>query len=261
MSILEQLAYKLILGKSHTNKNRLPFNEPFNSSPIVIAENIWSDIINRESPNHSDNFGIVSELIDLKLIPIQGTNKTSFTCNLTNNVPNSLVNVINPITKEYYKPFDRVGNIVPMTFGFNFKPKAFNNNIEIPLLDSCNWVLDHFSGIITQEGSKNFTNLHAYVYIGKNLIQSLNLASNNIKFFDHQTINYGVNGIVNGINNTFHLNEIPDLNSEHVFINGILQKSGEFDDYIIVQNKIIFNTIIPQQGDNLVVSYRHTITK
>jgi hypothetical protein len=261
MSILEQLAYKLILGKSHTNKNRLPFNEPYSSSPIIIAENIWADPINRESPNHSDNFGLVSDLINLKLVPIQGANRSSFTCHLSNEVPLSLQNKINPITRKHFQPFDRVGNILSMSFGFDFRPKLFNNDKEISLLDSCNWLVDHFAGIVTQEGNRALTDLQAYIYIGKNLVESLNLASTNIRFFDHQTINNGIYGVIDGVNNIFNLISTPDMNSEHVYINGVLQNRGELDDYTIIDNVINFNSIIPQIGDNLIVSYRTTISK
>jgi len=248
MSLLEQLAYKVILGKSITGSNRFTYNEPYESSPVILGENVWFDNINRESPSHPKNNGVISDFIDLKLNEIAGTNAKSYYCSLYEEVPDSLKNKINPITKNIYAPNDRVRNLIPISFGFKFMPRLFSNSNEITLLDFNNWVIDSSAGIVTQEGNIPFTNIKSYVYIGKT-------AENKIQFYDKQTINNGIIGAINGINNTFILNNIPDVRSEHVFINGILQMVNS--DYMMVDNIVFFNNgAIPMTGDLLVISYR-----
>ena len=227
MSLLNQLANNILFGKSLTSKNNYLYNEPFESSPIIQGENIWADSINRISPSHSSNHNIISEFIELELIEIPGTNKLSHYCRLSENIPNSLINKINPLTKQQYTQYDRVGNLIPNSFGFNFSPRLYYNENEITLLDESNWVIDHFSGIITQEYYKPINKLKAYVYIGKNIIQAIQSSSPNIIFYDRQMINAGITGEIDGVNNIFYLDNIPDLNSEYVFINGILQSNKD----------------------------------
>lgn len=258
MPLLNQLVNNTLLGKSLTGKNTYLYNEPFESSPIIHGENIWADSINRASPTHPSNYNIVSDFIDLDLIEIPGTNKTSYYCRLSETVPTSLLNKINPITKQLYSPYDRVGNLISNTFGFNFSPRLYYYDEEVTLLDESNWVLDHFAGIITQEYNKPINKLKAYVYIGRNIIQAIQVSNHRIIFYDRQTIDNGITGIVDGINDTFYLNNIPDLNSEYVFINGILQSN---EDYSILINKIIFSEFtIPQIDDTLLISYRSSGT-
>ena len=254
MSLLNQLANNSLFGKSLTSKNTFLYNESFESAPIIHGENIWADSINRSSPTDISNHNIVSDFIDLDLIVIPGTNESSYYCRLSETVPISLSGKINPITKQVFSPYDRVGNLISNSFGFNFSPRLYYHDDEISLLDESNWVLDHFAGIITQEYNKPINKLKAYVYIGKNIIQSIQVSNHRIIFYDRQTTNNGISGIINGVNDTFYLNNTPDVNSEYIFINGILQSN---EDYIISANKIIFNEFtIPQIGDILLISYR-----
>jgi hypothetical protein len=259
MSLLEQIAYKTILGKSFTGINRHLYNEPFESAPIILGENVWVDSINRTSPSHVNNIDIVSEYIDLDLVAIDGTNNTSYTCRLQDYVPLSLVNKINPVTKNHFQPYDRIINLIPMSFGSLFRPRLYDSSGEVALLDNCNWGIDYFAGIISQQGNRIFTYLKAYIYTGKNINQSLMLYAHKIQFYDHQTIDNGIIGIINGVNTVFELVATPDANSEHIYINGILQISGYDKDYIIYVNKIIFNNeTTPKPDDHLSISYRVT---
>lgn len=61
-------------------------------------------------------------------------------------------------------------------------------------------------------------------------------------------------GLIDGVNTIFTLQSEPDLNSEHVFLNGILLDPGLDEDYIISGKTITFNypLII---GFKLVCSY------
>jgi hypothetical protein len=61
------------------------------------------------------------------------------------------------------------------------------------------------------------------------------------------------NGIIDGINNSFILNNNPIPESEHVYLNGLLQ--DDEDDYQIEYNTIIFNEP-PSIGMKIKCSYR-----
>ena len=62
-------------------------------------------------------------------------------------------------------------------------------------------------------------------------------------------------GVIDGINNLFILSNIPDQNSEHFYLNGLLQDSGQFEDYTIIGNEIYFNQP-PFVGMKIRCSYR-----
>jgi len=60
-------------------------------------------------------------------------------------------------------------------------------------------------------------------------------------------------GIVDGINKNFILEFLPKQNSEHIYLNGLLQESGY--DYTMDHNMIIFDEA-PLEGMRLRCSYR-----
>lgn len=61
-------------------------------------------------------------------------------------------------------------------------------------------------------------------------------------------------GAVDGINKIYTLANIPLVDSEQVFLNGILQESGGTGDYTIAGNSISFNTA-PESGWSVFVNY------
>ena len=61
------------------------------------------------------------------------------------------------------------------------------------------------------------------------------------------------NGIIDGINNNFILNNNPIPGSEHIYLNGLLQDDD--DDYQIEYNSILFNEP-PSIGMKIKCSYR-----
>ena len=63
-------------------------------------------------------------------------------------------------------------------------------------------------------------------------------------------------GIVDGVNKLFILTETPNLQSEHLFLNGLLQDPGETEDYVISGNTITFMDS-PMEGSKIRCSYRH----
>ena len=60
-------------------------------------------------------------------------------------------------------------------------------------------------------------------------------------------------GVIDGFNTVFLLNHKPITNSEHIFLNGLLQESGE--DYLINEREITFNEA-PVSGMRIRCTYR-----
>lgn len=76
--------------------------------------------------------------------------------------------------------------------------------------------------------------------------------SEEVKFIDKET----PVGIVDDVNVIYELQHQPIADSEHVYINGMLQQAGEDADYIINTNQIIFNEA-PFPGANIRCTYRY----
>jgi hypothetical protein len=62
-------------------------------------------------------------------------------------------------------------------------------------------------------------------------------------------------GVIDGSNATFELTSTPIPNSEHIYLNGLLQDSGVYEDYVINGNVITFNDA-PFPGMKIRCSYR-----
>lgn len=73
----------------------------------------------------------------------------------------------------------------------------------------------------------------------------------NSNFVDKET----PSGTINGSNVTFTLAFTPVSGSEHLYLNGVLQKPGAGNDYTISGATITYNNA-PQTGDVLLASYR-----
>jgi len=182
-------SYKVLQGKAHTGNDRDLVNESIPSGLILSADRIFGNNIH-QSPTHSSNLNIVSELVTLVLKPIPGSDSqslgtwSSYRCYLDTIVPTTLSTVINPLTGLVYSSGDIVGNIIPQSFGEDFRPILYSDSsatIEIPPSDASNWILDPYSGVITQEAD-NISNmfntssngrLKAYIYIGQYVIDML----------------------------------------------------------------------------------------
>jgi len=62
-------------------------------------------------------------------------------------------------------------------------------------------------------------------------------------------------GLTDGNNSTFKLSHIPITNSEHLYLNGILQEKGDDLDYVLDGKNIIFLEP-PFDGMRVICSYR-----
>lgn len=254
-------AFKRLIGKSHTTDLRDPANEPIPSTFTISAQDIWAKKINPD-PANAANSGIVSELLTLVLEPVSGTANSgkyaSYRCKLNGSVPTSLSGKTNRLTGAVYTGTDYVGDIIPQSFGDNFRPKLFKSGVETPPLDASDWFLDTSAGVISQEEDNVAAmidystggTVQCYVYIGTYVTDAITSAT--IQFYDYQTVGSGITGNIDGTNATFTLANTPTPSSVHVFLNGLLTKDFTLSGATLTMN----STSIPRVGDELTVNYR-----
>lgn len=175
-------SFKVLLGRTHTGNDKELANESIPSNPVLSAQFIWADEIN-ETPGDVANTNIVSDLVTLELDA--EANGISYTARLGAAVPASLAGRINPLTGAVYAAFDRVGHIIPDKFGTDFRPILRDNGTEVPPLDSSDWFLDPFAGVVVQENDGDSPpldlgttgTLDCYIYIGE-FVSDMTAASN-----------------------------------------------------------------------------------
>lgn len=188
-------SFKVLQGKAHTANDRELANETIASGLILSANRIFANVIH-ENPSDSSNIGIVSELVTLTIKPIAGSDGQNlgtwagYRCYLEGSIPSTLSGIINPLTGATYSLGDVVGNIIPQSFGLDYRPVLYSDSsatIEIPPSDASDWFIDPYAGVITQEADdignmfKTSTTLSgphngrvkAYIYIGQYVIDLL----------------------------------------------------------------------------------------
>lgn len=188
-------SFKVLQGKAHTANDRELSNETIASGLILSSNRIFANEIN-STPSHMSNVGVVSELVTLTIKPIAGSDGQNlgtwagYRCYLEGSIPSTLVGVTNPLTGSEYALGDVVGNIIPQSFGEDFRPILYSDasaTVEIPPSDASDWFIDPFAGVITQEAddtasmfktSTTLTGPHngrvkAYIYIGEYVIDLL----------------------------------------------------------------------------------------
>lgn len=188
-------SFKVIQGKAHTANDRELSNESISSGILLSSERIFADSIN-SNPTDPSNSGVVSDQVTLIIKPIVGSDGENlgvwagYRCYIGGSVPASLSGVINPLTGSPYAINDPVGNIIPQSFGDDFRPILYEDSAlttEIPPSDASDWFLDPYAGIITQEADdpsnmfKTSTGLNGthngrlecYIYIGDYVIDKL----------------------------------------------------------------------------------------
>lgn len=104
--------------------------------------------------------------------------------------------------------------------------------------------------IVGVNGGESYYKLKKVSWIG-NITDWEEIDLSKITYVDKET----PMGDVDSINNNFMLNFDPIPNSEHIYLNGLLQDSGLDNDYIISGNLIIFNEP-PYMGSRIRCSYR-----
>lgn len=267
------IAYKRLLGKIHTSNDREFFNEPESSTFLMSAQDVWADSLHPTDPNDPSNDGVITAQVELDLVPVSGTDNygppSAYYVQVPDPVPAPLTGQINKKTGATFVAGDRVGQIVPATFGAVYAPQPKENGTIVPPLDASDWFVDCFSGVLTQETDdpskmRNYSTngtILCYIYIGKYVSEKLGSlgGGTTYAFYDHQTIDNGITGLQDGNNYTFTLNNTPVAGSEHVYINGVLQKSGTqtdvvsgLADYYVNGNQIIFRPESTPRGEVIV---------
>lgn len=284
------IAFKRALGKIHSSNERDPGNEPNSTKILMAAQDVWAKSVNPD-PLSSDNDGVIARgesgdphgqgadnRLILELDPVSGTDNTGVYESYYVRVPDSevpaqLQGQINQFTGSEYAPGDRVGNIIPSTFGFALRPQVFDDDTEIPVSHASDWFLDSFAGILTQENDEpskmvdygTTGKLHCFVYIGDFVSDRLSGlgGGTTYQFYENQTVGNGITGTVDGTNTNFTLDNEPIAGSQMVYLNGMLQEEGQ--DYTISGAVITFSeapeSVVIGDGpdtytDKIVVSYR-----
>jgi hypothetical protein len=63
-----------------------------------------------------------------------------------------------------------------------------------------------------------------------------------------EIINESPAGDIDGVNNVFILKYLPIINTEHIYLNGLLQVSGQDSDYVLIGNKLSFFYAPPENS-------------
>jgi hypothetical protein len=104
--------------------------------------------------------------------------------------------------------------------------------------------------IVGVEGGQIYYRLKDVEWVG-DITDWIELDLNKVFFIDKET----PTGVIDGINSIFYLSHEPIPNSDHLYLNGLLQDSGVSEDYIISGNTITFNES-PLLGMKIRCSYR-----
>ena len=270
------IPFKRLLGKAHTSNDRDPANEPEASWIVSAAQNIWAQKLHPTDPNDVSNSTCVAHgsgingRVIFDLVPVSGTNASgkysAYYIKVPATVPTELVGKINPRTGLEFASGDRIGNLIPETFGFAYIAKPFCGGVEVPPSDASDWFIDYAAGVLTQEtdvtGSmKDYTlansKLEAYVYVGLYVSDQLSQLGTGYTyhFYDFQTVGNGLTGSQDGVNKIFTLTEAPDSGSLYIHLNGILQFPGVNNDYVVTGSSLTFNHA-PIASDVIVANYR-----
>jgi len=180
-------AFKSILGKAHTSSVREIANESLLSGVTVQASRVWATPVPSLATD-AVTAGLVVQVTGLQLQTIVGADiagtQVSYRAKLAGAVPAGLVGKVNPVTNAVYASGDYIGNIVPEAMGVpgasDYLPVLRNNGVIVAPLDSSDWFLDPFSGIVTREAGGDSTvtwsgpmTLDAYIYIGQSVQEQI----------------------------------------------------------------------------------------
>jgi hypothetical protein len=145
--------FKLGLNFGHTSNSDEFYAEPYGSAFVIASQNIWGDSIDSD-PSVAQAAGIVSQEITLDLDVINGTtgSGSAYLATLPVGELAKLSPYINPFTGTNYTTGDRVGHIIPVFFGIDYKAVIRKGDTSILSEgDTSNWLIDPFGGIVTLE--------------------------------------------------------------------------------------------------------------
>lgn len=155
-----------------------------------------------------------------------------------------------------------MSNVAKIHGNWQIKPYTIDlEKLNVDFLPTTNWSINGTSPnkytITTIPDPIDLEDVANKRYVDLQVSGAIVAAGPIVNFYDFQTIGAGITGIMDGINKIFVLANIPDVNSSHIFINGLLQDPTS---YTIVTNQITFGSIIElHTDDDLVISYRKTL--
>lgn len=166
------------------------------------------------------------------------------------------VNVINGLTASYQKILAEGDSIIKA----EIESKLDTHNITVSLTGLIpfeNGGTNNTEGysqneLLISDGEKLASSGYS-VSSGKSS-KDLWSASQIISVISSITSKEVVSGEIDGSNRTFNIAKVPVTGSEHVFLNGILQMEGEYNDYTIQESTILF-TEAPVSGMKIICSY------
>lgn len=225
--------FKKSFGNGETLVSRDFFEEPKIGREIVYPTQIWTegDLIPSTAPLLSSGAtsGVVQYFEKETLSHVSGsTGKAFWSSNLMDSIS--------------------------FNFGdgtYNFELYKNNGTTQIPFGDG-DWLVDTSAGLLTFYGTLPSAvsdvlppKISFYKYIGQKGFPS----SSNTQF-SYKEI---PTGSVNGTNSVFNLAQTPIIDSEHLYLNGMLQTNTA--DYNITGSQITF-TDAPPQNSVLICTYQ-----
>jgi hypothetical protein len=267
-------AFKALLGKAHTSAEREFANESILSGVTAQSSRIWADSIAKDAATAITD-GVVTQVTGVILEPVSGAVaggiQSSYRLKLGVSVPAGLVGKVNPLTGLEYSSGDYIGGVIPEAFGnegsSDYRPILYNNSIEVPPLDSSDWFLDPFGGVVTREGDADSSvawsgpmTMDCYIYVGQTVSEAI---ENSAGFTPYEglgiTISPSGDGYIFSVDDYIGRTEVVSVSGDLQFqidsltaassggivsINGVLSPAGNID---IVTNTTEI-TITPDNG-------------
>jgi hypothetical protein len=181
------IAYKKLVGKSHSSSKIGDVSEPFASSVQMASFTIFGESVPQDPTNSEDPFIDNVEPVTFELEPIDGTfyqpnseegeeTQSPATHGYKLKFPSGydghfagLITQENPVL---YVHSNLKVQLVPVSFGIAYSSKLFDTNGDVIEQDGQQeWILDCFSGVLFMQDvtTKTPKTLQAYVYTGKYL--------------------------------------------------------------------------------------------
>lgn len=201
-----KIAFKKILGKSHTDNAKDPGNEALSSFVQMSASSVMGEVLN-STPNNSALYSITAgnvEFVRLVLTPDPSSNGHAYIASLPADYE---TNSSNPkagtgvfVNGQVLANTAGALQIVPALYGLNYEAKPYRGGTGsqgsgslVPPGDAVDWYLDTATGIVFQEndpaaGPADMTYLECFIYIGDMLSDSISTAINDLPMTESENL-------------------------------------------------------------------------
>lgn len=251
------VSLKKLSGKAQTSNDKGLANEGLPSGITLASNTIFGQSVTT-NPSDASLYTITGnvEYVRFPATFIAGTDTSSGRHGFELKLPSDYEsNSSNPLAGTYPFKNNQTINItsgslqlVPPSFSNSYEAKPYhggsdakNSGTQIPLLDSRDWFLDYFNGILFQQDppgtgdhAENPDFIEAFLYIGDML----------------SSVMTGVSGSLEGVSDATYLvvNATPSLDNERVINIGTglqFSDAGAGGNYTIeVEKELIFNDIL-----------------